>query len=344
MNLETAQKNLQSAQLPTSLKETITDTLERLNHLQESKEYYAEYDSLLRYVDWVVTLPWNKESEDQLDLKKAKEILDERHYGLSPIKERILEYLSVRKLQSREGGTAFHAPILCFTGLQGSGKTTLATSIAKALGRQFERVSLGAIGTTSQLRGRPRSEADSEPGQIIKALRRAGTKNPVILLDEIDKVSGESSLRNDVMASLLEILDPEQNPTFRDHYIDFPFDLSKVAFICTANDLVTVSPALLDRMEVVQMPAYSDEEKITIGRDYLLPQIAKENGLKDKEVVISADLWPKIVRPLGFDAGLRTLERNLDTITRRVAKRIVTGQGQSFTINDTNLKEFLETY
>lgn len=344
MDINTAIAQIQAASLPTKLKETINETLERLKNLQESKEYYAEYDSLKRYIDWVTNLPWNKESTDQLDLKKAKEVLDDTHYGLTPIKERILEYLSVRKLQERTNNGSFHAPILCFAGLQGSGKTTLARTIATALNRQFERISLGAIGTTSQIRGRPRSESDSEPGQIIKALRRAGVRNPVILLDEIDKVSGEISLRNDVMASLLEILDPEQNPTFLDHYIDYPFDLSKVIFICTANDLVTISPALLDRMEVVQMPSYSDEEKITIGKDYLLPQIARQNGLKDKEIVITESLWPKIVRPLGFDAGLRTLERNLDTITRRVAKKIVTGEGHSFTINETNLREFLETY
>jgi ATP-dependent Lon protease len=344
MTLETAQKQLATASLPKDLKETITDALERLSHLQQSKDYYVEYDSLLRYVDWVFGLPWEKTTPDQLDLKKAKDILDSHHYGLEPIKERILEYLSVRKLQEREAGKNWRAPILCFAGLQGSGKTTLAISIAESLGRSFQRVSLGAIGTTAQLRGRPRAEVDSEPGQIIKAMRRAESKNPVILLDEIDKISGETSLRGDVMAALLEILDPEQNPTFRDHYIDYPFDLSKVIFVCTANDLVTIAPALLDRMEVVQMPSYSDDEKITIGKKYLLPQIAASNGLSEKEIRIDEALWPKIVRPLGFDAGLRTLERNIDTITRRVAKKIVTGQGQTFVINDTNLKEFLETY
>lgn len=344
MDLDAAQKSIQTASLPVKLKEAVTEALDRLKNLSQGREYYTEYDSILRYLDWVVSLPWEKESQDQLDLKQAKEILDLGHFGLEPIKERILEYLSVRKLQSRVEGGVFHAPILCFSGLQGSGKTTLARSIAKALNRKFERISLGAIGSTAQLRGRPRSESDSEPGQIIKSLRRAETRNPVILLDEIDKVSGETSLRNDVMAALLEILDPEQNPTFRDHYLDFPFDLRHVIFVCTANDLVTVSPALLDRMEVVQMPSYSDSEKITIGKDYLLPQIAKENGLKEKEIIVTDSLWPKIVRPLGFDAGLRTLERNLDTITRRVAKKIVTGEGQSFTITETNLKEFLESY
>ncbi len=344
MDLAAAQNSIETANLPVKLKETVQETLDRLKNLSQGKEYYTEYDSLLRYIDWVVNLPWEKESQDQLDLKQAKEILDQGHFGLEPIKERILEYLSVRKLQNRVEGSVFKAPILCFAGLQGSGKTTLAKSIAKALNRKFERVSLGAIGSTSQLRGRPRSEPDSEPGQIIKSLRRAETRNPVILLDEIDKVSGETSLRNDVMAALLEILDPEQNPTFRDHYVDFPFDLRHVIFVCTANDLVTVSPALLDRMEVVQMPSYSDSEKITIGKDYLLPQIAKENGLKDKEITITESLWPKIVRPLGFDAGLRTLERNLDTITRKVAKKIVTGEGQNFTITENNLKEFLESY
>lgn len=344
MNLETAQKLIKSASLPGPLRENLTETLERLSHLSQSKDYYTEYDSMLRYVDWVVSLPWDKSSNDQLDISNAKKILDERHYGLEPIKERILEYLAVRKLQERTPGSGYRAPILCFAGLQGSGKTTLASSIASALNRKFERISLGAIGTTQQLRGNPRSEPDSEPGQIIKSLRRSETRNPVILLDEIDKVSGQSALRSDVMASLLEILDPEQNRTFRDHYIDYPFDLSEAVFICTANDLVTVTPALLDRMEVIQMPSYSDEEKITIGKTYLLPKIAKINGLKDKEITISEDLWPKIVRPLGFDAGLRTLERNIDTMARKVAKKIVTGQGQSFNIDGTNFKEYIESY
>lgn len=344
MNLETAQKLIKTTGLPQGLQESVTDSLDRLAHLRESKDYYTEYDSLLRYVDWVGNLPWNKASTDQLDLKSAKEILDKRHHGLESVKERVLEYLSVRKLQTRTPDANYHAPILCFSGLQGSGKTTMAASIAAALNRNFQRISLGAIGTTQQLRGNPRSESDSEPGQIIKSLRRAAVNNPVILLDEIDKVSGEAALRSDVMAALLEILDPEQNASFRDHYIDYPFDLSRVIFICTANDLITVTPALLDRLEVIQMPTYSDEEKITIGKSYLLPKIALENGLKDKEIIIADSLWPKIVRPLGFDAGLRTLERNIDTMTRKVAKKIVTGEGVSFTINEANLKEFLESY
>lgn len=344
MTLADAQKQLEVASLPKDLKDTIKESLERLSHLQESREYYAEYDSLLRYVEWVVHLPWSPMTKDNLDIKAAKSILDSHHFGLEQVKERIIEYIAVRKLQERSSGGSFHAPILCFTGLQGSGKTTLARSIAEALGRKFERVSLGAIGNTGQLRGQPRFGDDSEPGQVIKALRRAGTRNPVILLDEVDKVSGDLSLRSDVMAALLEILDPEQNATFRDHYIDYPFDLAQVIFVCTANDLVTVAPAVLDRLEIIQMPSYSDEEKITIGKDYLLPKYTLLNGLEKGEIAIADSLWPKIVRPLGYDAGVRTLERNLDAITRRVAKKIVSGEGPAFTITENNIKDFLESY
>jgi len=248
---------------------------------------------------------------------------------------------SVTSEMSKLQGSSSHAPIICFVGVQGIGKTSIAKSIGNAMGKQFIRISLGGLGNASELRGTPRGIVDAGPGQIIKALIRAGTMNPLILVDEVDKVSDSNGTRSDVMASLLEILDPEQNSTFLDHYIDYPIDLSKVMFIATANNLGGISAALLDRLEIIRMTSYTDEEKKYIAKDYLLPKVLIATGVDPSALHFNEDVWELVIRPLGFDAGIRQLERNLTTLARKIAKMIVTGQGKEFTITRENFREFI---
>lgn len=345
MTIELAKEKVQSNFLPQALKENALEMIQRIESLSKSPEYFAQVDNLIHYLDWIVSLPWGNEGQEVLDLVKTKEILDKNHYGMMQVKERILEYLSVRKLLSqKDAKAASRSPVLCFVGLQGIGKTTLAISIAQALGRNYQRISMAAIGTTVQVRGTSRALPDAEPGQIIKALRRAQVKNPLILLDEIDKVSADIGLRNDVMSALLEILDPAQNSTYVDHYIDFPFDLSEVLFICTANNLGPISTPLMDRLEIIEMPSYTDQEKVLIGKNYLFPKILGESGLTPEQVVIDDSVWAVIVRPLGFDAGVRTLDRNIRNMCGKLAKKIVTGEASSFHLTEANIREFLPQY
>ncbi|MBU0649979.1 AAA family ATPase [Patescibacteria group bacterium] len=337
-----ATKVAQVKGMPPELKERIDKMLNRLNRMAQIGGYAEQFDSIARYVDTVSSIPWVAATQDQLDLAKAKELLDKNHYGMETTKERILEYLATMKLMQRQGEDVMaRSPILLFVGLQGIGKTTVAASIAEALGRKFIRLALGAIGSVLELRGRSRAYPEAEPGQIIKALIRTEVRNPVILLDEIEKAAGEAGLRADVMATLLEILDPVQNIEFRDHYVDFPVDLSDVMFICSANNLGTLSTALLDRMEVIKMGSYTDPEKIVIARDYLLPKVIAKSGLKPEELRIDPDLWPNIVRPFGYDSGIRSLNRVLDAICRKVAKEIVEGKSTTVSITAANLKEYL---
>jgi len=334
------EKKLQSAMIPPELKESATLMLSRLSRMLRFGEYSAEYEKTAHYINWITSLPWGKRSDDILDLKYARQILDKNHYGLGEIKERILEYLSVLKLQ--RGKKITRAPILCFVGLVGTGKTTIASSIAESMGRKFARIAFGGMGDPLDLRGQSKLRPDAEPGLIIKALKRCGTKNPVILLDEIDRVTDEG--RSSLMGVLVELLDPEQNAAFQDHYIDYPFDLSEVLFIATCNNIGNISVAVMDRLEPMQMPSYTDEEKITIGKDYILPKALDEAGLNKDTISISAEVWPRIVRPLGYDSGIRTLERTIDGICRKVAKMIVEGKGQNFQITPENMKEYLPTW
>lgn len=345
-------KKLSSAGVPQDLANRVTDQLAEIERLEADVGARVHVEGMLRYADWVVNLPWSARSEDQLDLAKAREILEKNHYGLKPVKERILEYLSILSLnrgktkpaesERSHAILARRAPILCLVGLVGTGKTTLAKSIAQAMGRRFVRIPLGGMSDALGLRGQSRVRPDAEVGLILKGLRFAGTKNPVILLDELDRVAEHA--RGDIMGVLVELLDPEQNQAFVDHYLDFPFDLSEVLFVATANNTTNIATAVLDRLEPIQMPSYTDEEKIKIARDYVLPELMRESGLTKENLTIDSAIWPKLVRPLGFDAGIRSLERTLNTLCRKVALMIVEGKGKNFTVTEQNIKEFIEAY
>lgn len=329
--MEPAQKILQ-AHLP-------KDVEEKLINLSKFKTEGVEFERLTSYIDFVTSLPFEKEAQDILDLNRVKEILDKNHYGLTAVKARILEYLSVLILHKKQGGALFHAPILLLVGLVGTGKTSLAYSIAESLGRPIERIPFGGLGDPLQLRGGSRVHPDAEPGLVMKAVKTAGVKNAVILLDEIDRVSQETTV--DVMGVLVELLDPAQNHAFVDHFLDFPFDLSQVLFVCTANNTGNIATAVMDRLEPIQMPAYSDEEKLMIAKNYLLPKALKEAGLDGVEVLVDDTLWPQILRPLGFDAGIRSLDRSLQGLVRKVARKVVEGEQGPFKITQDNLAESL---
>lgn len=344
------QKQLAAVSLPADLAEKADSLIKRAELGFKYGGFFTGFDQVASYIDWITHLPWEARGTDNLDIPHAKEILEKHHYGLKDIKDRILEYLSVMKLNieqaktdSKNGGHNFmRAPILFFVGLVGTGKTTIAKSIAEAMNRQFVRIPFGGMGSALDLRGQSRVHPDAEVGQVMKALRRAGTKNPVILLDELDRVSEEA--RADIMGVLVELLDPEQNSAFIDHYIDYPFNLSEVLFIATANNTGNISTAVMDRLEPIQMPSYNDDEKTIIGKSYVFPQIRQEAGLTSQQLVIDDNVWPQIVRPLGFDSGIRTLERTINGACRKVARMIVEGKGQSFHITAENVKEFLPTW
>ncbi|MDP3998402.1 MAG: AAA family ATPase [bacterium] len=339
--LTAIEARVSQTKLPEELQVKVLSMTSQLRHMVKLGEYSIEYEHLAHYIDWICSLPWFVRSEDLLDLTHARQILDKNHYGLSSLKERVLEYLSTLALKGQKQEVT-HAPILCLVGLVGTGKTTLSSSIAEAMGRKFGRIALGGMGSASQLRGQSRAYPDAEPGQVIKVLKHGGTKNPVILLDEIDRVA--DGARSDIMGVLLELLDPEQNLAFTDHFIDYPFDLSEVLFIATCNNTTNISTAVLDRLEPIHMPSYTDQEKIVIGRDYVLSKMIDIAGLEKDDIQIAPDLWPQIVRPLGFDAGMRTLERTIEGICRKVAKMKVEGKGEKFQITPENVKEFLPTW
>ena len=346
VELKKLSERLESAELPSDLHDKAATMLRLVNFSFKYGGSHTNFDQVENYIDWITNLPWNIKSSDNLDLIKAKEILDRNHYGLSDIKNRILEYLSVMKLNSDpQGGANKHvmrAPVLFFVGLVGTGKTTIAKSVADAMNRKFIRIPFGGMGSALDLRGQSRIMPDAEPGHVVKALRRAGTRNSVILLDELDRVSEQA--RADIMGVLVELLDPEQHAAFTDHFIDFPFNLSETLFIATANNPSNISTAVMDRLEPIQMPSYSDQEKIIIAQSYVFPKIVAEAGITKGQLIIDDDVWPAIVRPLGFDSGIRTLERTINGVCRKVARMLVEGKGTSFHITQTNVKEFLPAW
>lgn len=318
-------------ELPEEVVEKLNKELDKLARMSSSS---AESGVVRNYVEWILDLPWDKETEDSIDIKKSRVILDEDHYGLKDVKERILEYLAVRKLTDSLKG-----PILCLVGPPGVGKTSIAKSVARAINREFVRMSLGGVRDEAEIRGHRRTYVGSIPGRIISSMKKVGQKNPVFLLDEIDKLSGD--FRGDPASALLEVLDPEQNSTFTDHYLELPFDLSKVMFITTANSLNTIPGPLLDRMEIIRIAGYTEDEKLSIAKKYLLPKQMKEHGLGKSKLQISENTLREIVKSYTREAGVRNLEREIANICRKAGKKIVEDGVKTVRINSGNLKNYL---
>ena len=314
--------------------EVETEALKQLARLERMHPDASEASMLRTYIDWLVETPWTKKTVDNLDLTRAKKILDEDHYNLQKIKERVLEYLAVRKLKDKMKG-----PILCFAGPPGVGKTSLGRSIARALGREFVRVSLGGVKDEAEIRGHRRTYVGALPGRIIQGLKQAGSNNPVFVLDEIDKLGND--FRGDPAAALLEVLDPEQNNSFRDHYLNVPYDLSNVLFVATCNMLDTIPSALRDRMEVIQLSGYTEEEKFFISRKYLVPKQTGENGLTDKNIEITDEAIRAVVAGYTREAGLRNLERNMATLCRKVARLVAEGKTERTQVGKDLVGKFL---
>ncbi len=328
---ETYKKKLKKAAIPKEYKDKLQ---KEIDHLAAMPPMMAETAVSRNYLDWVFGLPWDKESKDILDLKHAKEVLDADHYGLDKIKERILEYLAIRVLAPDA-----KAPIICFVGPPGVGKTSLAQSIACAMGRKFARISLGGVHDEAEIRGHRRTYIAAMPGRFIEAINQAKTRNPLILLDEIDKVCAD--FRGDPASALLEALDPEQNKSFHDNYIDIPFDLSKVFFLCTANSVSTIPAPLLDRMELIELTGYTEEEKIEIAKKYLVPRQRERNGLKAKDISFTTPLIRKVIRSYTREAGVRNLERTIGALCRKVGKKIVLQDDSLPKLTASTLEKYL---
>ena len=329
---------IDSVKMPAEVKKVALKELDRLATIPAAA---AEYTVARTYLDWLITVPWSQSTEDRLDIARAKRVLDEDHYDLAHVKKRILEYLSVLKLKSAsgKGDSVGKGPILCFVGPPGVGKTSLGMSIARALERKFVRLSVGGVRDEAEIRGHRRTYIGALPGRVLQGLRRVESNNPVFMLDEIDKVGAD--FRGDPSSALLEVLDPQQNNAFSDHYLELPFDLSHVMFITTANLLEPILPALRDRMEVIELPGYTEEDKRHIAGKYLIPRQLAEHGLKPAQLTIQPSALADIIRTHTREAGVRNLERCIATICRRTARKIVEGRAKSVTVTRTNLKDFL---
>jgi len=330
-DIEELKQKIEAAGMP---EETKKEALKELNRLSRMSPMAADYGLTRNYIEWLAVLPWSKSSGSAVDINKAREILDEDHYDLKKVKDRILDYLSVRRLKADMKG-----PILCFVGPPGVGKTSLGRSIARALSREFRRISLGGMHDEAELRGHRRTYIGALPGQIVQNLRRAGANDPVFMLDEVDKLGRD--FRGDPASALLEILDPEQNNTFRDNYLDQPFDLSKVLFICTANVLDTVPEPLRDRMEIIELQGYTEEEKKHIAFRYLIPRQIKENGIQPENIEFPEESVGYIVRHYTREAGVRKLEQQIGTICRKQARRIAEGNTEKLIVTQQVIQEFL---
>ncbi len=324
-------QRLEEAELTEAAREAADREVDRLARMNPAA---AEYSVVRTYLEWIIELPWQAGSEEHIDVKEAQQILDEDHYDLKDVKERIVEYLAVRRIKPDMKG-----PILCFIGPPGVGKTSLGQSIARATGREFIRISLGGIRDEAEIRGHRRTYVGALPGRIIQGLRNIGTNNPVFMLDEIDKIGAD--FRGDPSSALLEVLDPEQNDSFSDHYLEIPFDLSRVMFITTGNVTATIPPALQDRMEIIRLPGYTDEEKFHIARNYLIPRQLERHGLKASQLRITPGALRHIIGDYTREAGVRNLERTIATICRKAARRVAEGETEATKIKIADLEEFL---
>jgi ATP-dependent Lon protease len=329
--IEEIRKAIDEAGMPEEVEQQARKELKRLQGMPEAA---AEYSMIRTYLDWLTSLPWSKVNDEQIDIAKAREILDEDHYGLDKVKRRILEYLAVRKL-NKEG----RSPILCFVGPPGVGKTSLGRSIARALGLEFVRASLGGVHDEAEIRGHRRTYIGSMPGTVIQSIRRAGTKNPVFMLDEMDKVS--QGFHGDVSSALLEVLDPEQNSTFKDHYLDVPFDLSRVFFVGTANVLDQIPGPLRDRMEVIELPGYTQEEKLEIAKRYLVTRQLESNGLAADQASIEEEALAELIDGYTREAGVRNLEREIGAVLRNAAMQITEGKAEKVTVGKDDVHAVL---
>ncbi len=337
--MKNLREKIDQAKLPPEAEKESKRELGRMEKLSQAS---PEYSVIRTYLEWMISLPWNKTSSTTIDISRAKVTLDEDHYDLEKVKNRILEYLSVKKLgeeRAADEGIKTREPILCFVGPPGVGKTSLGQSIAKALGRKFMRQSFGGLHDEAEIRGHRRTYIGAMPGRIIQALKRVETRDPVIMLDEVDKIGAD--WRGDPSSALLEVLDPEQNKDFRDNYLDVSFDLSKVMFITTANQLETIPPPLLDRMEVLTLPGYTEHEKLNIAQKYLIPKEIKANALKPDEIVIQEGALRGIIKDYTREAGVRNLEREIANVCRKVAKAVAEGKPTPITIKEGELHEYL---
>lgn len=333
----------EKATLPEEMAIKVQKDIVALERSVELGSYDEKYEKVSRYIDWVLKIPWETETTDTLDVERTKQVFEKHHYGMKDVKDRFLEYVSVLKLRKEQfADKDFRAPVLLLVGLVGTGKTTFAYSLSEALDRPLVRIPFGGMGSAKELRGSTRLHLESEPGAIVKGICEAGARNPIILLDEIDRVAKEAN--RDIMGVLVELLDPAQNHSFRDAYVDYPVNLSHAIFLATANNTGDIATAVMDRMEKISMPSYTDHEKIVIAKKYILPELLEKAGLRPEQFVIREDVWSLVVRPLGYDMGIRTLQRTLEGAVRKAARIIVEKGYPEIVISLENYQIFLPQY
>lgn len=336
-------QQVDKASLPEPVREKAQRDILSLERSVDFGNYDEKYEITTRYIDWLTRVPWNRVTRDRLDINEARRIFDSHHYGMKDVKDRFLEYISILNLQQRQSpDKPMRAPVLLLVGLVGTGKTTFAYSLAEALGRYLVRIPFGGMGSSRELRGWSRLNLEAEPGKVIKGVAEVGVRNPVILLDEIDRCS--ENARMDIMGVLVELLDPAQNHAFMDNYIDYPINLSQAIFLATANNTTNIATAVMDRMEKISMPSYTDEEKKVIAQQYILPRLYSNAGIQPGQIVIADELWTRILRPLGYDMGIRTLERTLDNLVRKAVRIMVERGFDKIYVTNNNWKIFLPQY